>query len=37
VTTSLGQRYAAHPEAATTWKLPALGAAVHARLKAASA
>lgn len=35
VTTSLGQRYAPHPDAATTWKLPALGAAVHAWLKAA--
>jgi beta-lactamase class A len=34
VTTSLGQRYAPHPDAATTWQLPALGAAVHAWLKA---
>lgn len=32
VTTSLGQRYAPHAEASTTWKLPALGAAVHAWL-----
>lgn len=35
-TTSLGQRYAPHPEASTTWKLPALGGAVHAWLKASS-
>lgn len=34
VTTSLGSRYAPHPQAATTWRLPALGAAVHALLKA---
>lgn len=33
VTTSLGSRYAPHAEAATTWKLPALGGAVHAWLK----
>lgn len=33
VTTSLGMRYAPHPEASTTWKLPALGGAVHAWLK----
>ncbi len=33
VTTSLGSRYAPHPDAATTWKLPALGGAVHAWLK----
>jgi hypothetical protein len=33
VTTSLGMRYAPHPEASTTWKLPALGAAVHQWLK----
>jgi len=33
VTTSLGSRYAPHPDAATTWKLPALGAAVHTWLK----
>jgi hypothetical protein len=32
----LGQRYAPHPEAATTWKLPALGGAVHSWLKANS-
>ncbi|MGQ3053647.1 MAG: hypothetical protein ACT6S0_17850 [Roseateles sp.] len=36
VTTSLGTRYAPHPEASTTWKLPALGAAVHAWLQANS-
>lgn len=36
VTTSLGMRYAPHAEASTTWKLPALGAAVHAWLKANS-
>ena len=30
VLTSLGRRYAATPECATTWRLPALGAAVHA-------
>jgi hypothetical protein len=35
VTTSLGSRYAP-PGAATTWRLPALGAAVHAWLKSAS-
>ena len=29
VLTSLGQRYAPHPRCATTWRLPALGAAVH--------
>jgi len=34
VTTSLGSRYAPHADAATTWRLPALGAAVHAWLKA---
>ncbi|KQW51119.1 MULTISPECIES: serine hydrolase [unclassified Roseateles] len=33
VTTSLGTRYAPHPEASTTWRLPALGAAIHAWLK----
>lgn len=33
VTTSLGGRYAPHPEAKTTWRLPALGAAIHAWLK----
>ena len=33
VTTSLGMRYAPHPDASTTWKLPALGAAVHEWLK----
>lgn len=36
VTTSLGSRYAPHPDASTTWKLPALGGAVHAWLKANS-
>lgn len=36
VTTSLGSRYAPHPDAATTWKLPALGGAVHAWLKTAT-
>ena len=34
VTTSVGMRYAPHPDASTTWKLPALGGAVHAWLKA---
>ncbi|RZJ08437.1 MAG: hypothetical protein EOP39_13860 [Rubrivivax sp.] len=34
VTTSLGMRYAPHPDAVTTWKLPALGGAVHAWLAA---
>lgn len=36
LTTSLGMRYAPHPDASTTWKVPALGAAVHAWLKANS-
>ncbi len=36
VLTNLGSRYAPHPDAATTWKLPALGAAVH-RIATASA
>jgi len=36
VTTSLGSRYRAHENAATTWRLPALGGAVHAWLKANS-
>ncbi|MDR7270190.1 beta-lactamase class A [Pelomonas saccharophila] len=36
LTTSLGMRYAPHPEASTTWKVPALGAAIHAWLKANS-
>ena len=36
VTTSLGGRYAPHPESKTTWRLPALGAAVHAWLKTAA-
>jgi hypothetical protein len=30
VLTSLGRRYAPHPRCATTWRLPALGAVVHA-------
>lgn len=34
VTTNLGSRYRAHAMAATTWKLPALGAAVHSWLAA---
>ncbi|MFG6412667.1 serine hydrolase [Roseateles sp. DC23W] len=34
LTTSLGSRYAPHPDASTTWQVPALGAAVHAWLKA---
>jgi hypothetical protein len=29
ITTSLGRRFAPHAEAATTWRLPALGAALH--------
>ncbi len=33
LTTSLGMRYAPHPDASTTWKVPALGAAIHAWLK----
>ncbi len=36
VTTSLGGRYAPHPDAKTTWRLPALGGAIHAWLKANS-
>jgi hypothetical protein len=32
VTTSLGSRYAPHADAATTWRLPALGGAIHAWL-----
>lgn len=36
VTTNLGSRYQAHADAATTWKLPALGGAVHAWLKSRS-
>ncbi|MBI3347499.1 MAG: serine hydrolase [Burkholderiales bacterium] len=36
VTTSLGSRYAPHPDAATTWELPGLGGAVHAWLKTAT-
>jgi hypothetical protein len=34
VLTSVGMRYAPHADASTTWKLPALGGAVHAWLKA---
>jgi hypothetical protein len=34
VTTNLGSRYQAHADAATTWKLPALGGDIHAWLKA---
>ncbi|HEY0956859.1 MAG TPA: serine hydrolase [Roseateles sp.] len=33
ITTSLGSRYAPHADASTTWKVPALGAAVHQWLK----
>ncbi len=33
VLTSLGQRYAPHERCATTWRLPALGAAVHQLVK----
>ncbi|MDR7335434.1 serine hydrolase [Roseateles asaccharophilus] len=36
ITTSLGSRYAPHADASTTWKIPALGAAVHAWLQANS-
>ena len=36
ILTSLGMRYAPHPDAATTWKVPALGASIHAWLKANS-
>ena len=32
ITTSLGSRDAPHPDATTTWKLPALGASIHAWL-----
>lgn len=35
VLTNLGERYAPHPDAATTWRLPALGAALHALAAAA--
>lgn len=34
--TSLGRRYAAHARCATTWRLPALGAAIDALLSEAS-
>lgn len=34
--TSLGRRYAPHERCATTWRLPALGAAVHGLLKEGS-
>ena len=33
VLTSLGRRYAPHEACATTWRLPALGAAVHQRME----
>jgi hypothetical protein len=33
LTTNLGRRYAPHPACASTWGLPALGAAVDALLK----
>lgn len=36
VLANLGQRYAPHPRCATTWRLPALGAAVHALLTQAN-
>ena len=32
VLSNLGQRYAPHPDCATTWRLPALGAAIDANL-----
>ena len=35
VLTNLGRRYAAHERCATTWRLPALGAAVHRLMTAA--
>jgi hypothetical protein len=31
---NLGGRYAPHPDCATTWRVPALGAAVHAAVRA---
>ncbi|MFG6467847.1 hypothetical protein [Roseateles sp. BYS87W] len=34
LTSNLGQRYAPQPGTATTWRLPALGAAVHAAVRA---
>ena len=34
LTSNLGSRYAPHPSAATTWKLPALGAAIDTGLRA---
>ncbi len=33
VLTNLGDRYAPHPDCATTWRMPALGAAVYAALQ----
>jgi Beta-lactamase enzyme family len=33
VLTNLGDRYAPHPDCATTWRLPALGAAIFAALQ----
>jgi hypothetical protein len=34
LTSNLGSRYAADPRCATTWRLPALGAAIDARMRA---
>jgi hypothetical protein len=34
MTSNLGSRYAPHPDAATSWKMPALGAAIDAGLRA---
>ena len=34
LTSNLGSRYSPHPTAATTWKLPALGASIDAGLRA---
>lgn len=34
LTSNLGSRYSPHPNAATSWKLPALGAAIDAGLRA---
>jgi len=36
VLTSLGRRYASHERCATTWRLPALGAAVHGLMESLS-
>jgi hypothetical protein len=35
LTSNLGSRYAPHPLCSTTWRIPALGAAIDARLRAA--